>query len=151
MTTKPRKAEPTAMTTKIQNGAHPENLSMAEMIGWPIEAWLRCQAAAIDAAQPVAAGWIERRREGATAALDTFARLAQCSDLQEAAAIHREWLEGTMRRLDADLHAMADHAVAVSQEAVSATRFAAQTSSEVVSRAVAPVFRAHDETIEQAA
>ena len=147
-TPKTRKAEPTA--AKMQNGAHSPETSLDTMIGWPIDAWLRCQVAVINAAQPVAAGWIERRREGATAALDTFARLASCSDLQEAASIHREWLEGTMRRLDADFHAIADHAVAVSNEAVTATRYAAQSSSEAMSRAAAPVFR-HDDAIEQAA
>jgi len=149
MTTKTRRAEPTAV--KTPNDALQADPSMAEMIGWPIDAWLRCQAAALDAAQAVAAGWIERRREAATAALDTFARLSQCSDLQEAAAIHREWIEGTMKRLDADLHAIADHAIAVTNEAVSATRFAAQTSSEAMSHAVSPVLHPHEEAIEQAA
>lgn len=149
MSTKIRKADQAAV--KAHSDAPPADMSVTAMIGWPMEAWLRCQAAMIDAAQPVAAGWIERRREGATAALDAFARLASCGDLQEAASIQREWLEGTMKRLDADLHAIADHTAAVSQEALSATRFAAQSTTEAASRAIAPAFRPHEEAIDQAA
>jgi hypothetical protein len=110
--------------------------SIARMMGWPVEVWLRTQTNMLKAVQPVATGWIERRREAATAALDTFEKLAQCNDLQEAAAIQRDWFEGQMRRLDTDLHALADHAVAISQEAMSATRFAAHTSSEMAGRAM---------------
>ena len=106
----------------------------------PTAAKLQNDAASAETSLATMIGW----------PIDAFARLASCSDLQEAASIHREWLEGTMRRLDADLHAIADHAVAVSNEAVTATRYAAQSSSEAMSRAAAPVFR-QDEAIEQAA
>lgn len=148
MTTKTRKTE--TMTTKPFNDASSPDASLTALIGWPIEAWLRCQAGVLDAAKPVADGWIERRREAAKATLDAFERLATCSDIQEVASIHRDWLEGSMQRLDADLHAFADHAVAVSHEAVTATRYAAQTSSEAAARVAAPAFR-QDEAIEQAA
>jgi hypothetical protein len=40
---------------------------------------------------------------------------------------------------------LADQALAVSQEAMSATRYAAQTSAEVVALAIQPVQRAADE------
>ncbi len=148
MTTKTRK---TASTTTNPPGDMPAfDAWIAAMIGWPIEAWLRCQAGLLDAAMPVANGWIERRREGANAAFDTFERLARCGDLQEAASIQRDWLEGSVKRLNADLHAIADHAVAVSHEATTATRYAAQTSSEAVALVATPAFR-HEEPIEQAA
>ncbi len=148
MTTKTRKTENTTDRPIADTPAF--DGSITAMIGWPIEAWLRCQAGMIKAATPVASGWIERRREGANAALDAIERLATCNDLQEAASVHREWLEGSMKRLDADLHAIADHAVALSHEAVSATRYAAQSSSEAAGLATASAQRA-DEAVEQAA
>jgi hypothetical protein len=126
------------------------NGSITRMIGWPVEAWLRCQEGVLKAVEPAATGWIERRREGAYAVFSTFEKLAKCSDLQEAASIQRDWLEGTMRRLDSDLHAFADHAVALSQEAMAATRYAAQTSTEIVTLTTQTAGRS-DDVVEQAA
>ncbi len=122
----------------------PLDSSVTRMIGWPVEAWLRCQANMLKAAEPAAAGWIERRRDGANAVLNTFEKLAKCNDLQEAVSIHRDWFEGTMRRLDSDLHAIADQAVALSQEAMAATRYAAQTSTEIVGLAAQIPARAEE-------
>jgi hypothetical protein len=116
--------------------------SVTRFVSWPFDAWLRCQAGFLKAAEPAATGWMERRRAAANAALDALERLSSCGDLQEAAAIQRNWLEESMKRLDSDLHALADHALAISQEAMSATRYAAQTSAEVVALAVQPAQRA---------
>lgn len=118
--------------------------SIARMFGWPVEAWLRAQAGILQASQPVATGWLERRRAAATATLDTLERLANCNDLKEAASIQRNWIEDSMKRLDSDLHAFADQALAVSREAMSATRYAAQTSADVVALAIQPAQRATD-------
>lgn len=126
------------------------DISITRMIGWPVEAWLRCQAGMLKAAEPAATGWIERRREGANAVFSTFEKLAKCGDLQEAVSIHRDWFEGTMRRLDSDLHAFADQAVALSHEAMAATRYAAQTSSEIVGLAPNTSAR-NEEVVEEAA
>jgi len=128
--------------------------SVTRMIGWPVEAWLRCQAGMLKATEPAATGWFERRREGANAVLSTFEKLAKCNDLQEAVSIQRDWFEGTMRRLDSDLHAIADQAVALSQEAMAVTRYAAQTSSEIVGLATTTATQAasrQSEVVEQAA
>jgi len=124
--------------------------SITQMIGWPVEAWLRCQEGVLKATEPAATGWIERRREGANAIFSTFEKLAKCNDLQEAVSIHRDWLEGTMRRLDSDLHALADQAVALSHEAMAATRYAAQTSSEMVNLTAQASAR-NEEAVEEAA
>lgn len=115
--------------------------SFARMLGWPVEAWLRAQAGILQASQPVATGWLERRRAAATATLETIERLAACNDLKEAASIQRNWFEDSMKRLDSDLHAFADQALAVSREAMSATRYAAQTSADVVALAIQPAQR----------
>src|SRR5689334_3215991 len=82
--------------------------SVARMLSWPMEAWLRAQAGILEASEPVAAGWLERRRAAATATLETLERLANCNDLKEAASIQRSWFEDSMKRLDSDMHALAD-------------------------------------------
>ena len=119
--------------------------SIARMLSWPVEAWLRAQAGILQASEPVASGWLERRRAAATATLDTIERLATCNDLKEAASIQRNWFEDSMKRLDSDLHALADQALAVSHEAMSATRYVAQTSADVVALAIQPAQRATEQ------
>lgn len=119
--------------------------SIARMLSWPLEAWLRAQAGILQASEPVAAGWLERRRAAATATLDTLERLANCNDFKEAASIQRGWFEDSMKRLDSDMHALADQAFAVSREAMSATRYAAQTSADVAALAIQPVQRATEQ------
>jgi hypothetical protein len=116
--------------------------SMARMLSWPVEAWLRAQAGILKASEPVATGWLERRCAAATATLETIERLSHCNDLKEAASIQRGWFEGSMKRLDSDLNAFADQALAVSREAMSATRYAAQSSAEVAALAIQPAQRA---------
>lgn len=123
--------------------------SVARMVSWPVEAWLRCQAGMLKAAEPAATGWIERRRAAATSTIETLERLAGCTDLQEAASIQRSWFEETMKRLDSDMHAFADQALALSHEAMSATRYAAQTSAEVVALAIQPGQRAAEQQQQQ--
>lgn len=110
--------------------------NIARIMGWPVEMLLRYHSGMLKAAEPMASGWIERRREAATSMLETIEKLAHCNDFQEAASIQREWFEGTIRRLDTDWHALADHAVSCSQEAMEATRQVAQTSSEAASAAM---------------
>jgi len=110
--------------------------SITRMMGLPVEVWLRAQTGLLKAVEPVAMGWIERRREAATAALDTFEKMSHCNDLQELCAVQRDWFEAAMRRFDTDFHALADQALALSQEAMSATRYAAQTSSEMTGLAM---------------
>jgi hypothetical protein len=119
--------------------------SMARMMSWPVEAWLRAQAGMLKASAPVTTGWLERRREAATATLETIERLANCHDLKEAAAIQRGWFEASMKRLDSDLDAFTGQALAVSREAMSATRYAAQSSADVVALAIQPAQRAAEQ------
>jgi len=116
----------------------------------PFEFWLRRQHDVLTAVEPVTLGWLERRREAARAMLEAIEKLASCGDLSEVASIQRDWLEGAMKRLESDIQALTEQAKVFSLEAVSATRYAAQTSSEVVSLAIhggAP----KEEAVEQAA
>lgn len=115
---------------------------VARIVSGPLEAWLRCQAGILKAVQPATAGWIERRRAGTAATLDTIERLALCKDWEEAASIHRQWIEESMKRFDAELHAFSDHALAIAEETMSATREAAQSSADVVALVIQPAQRA---------
>ena len=114
----------------------------------PIDIWLQCQAGMLKVAQPATTQWIERRRDAAMAGFATLEKLRSCSDLNELAALQRDCLEDTVRRLDADLRALADHVLALSQETLTATRSTGETSAEVAAFAVAPIRRAAQESQE---
>ena len=148
----------TTRTRKVETpGGRPETesadsgMSIDAMIGWPLDTWLRCQAGMLKATEPIANGWIERRRQGANAAFDAFEKLAACGDIREAASVQREWFEGSMKRLDADLRAFVEHATSLSQEAVAATRREAEIASAVTSFAPPAPTRRQERTIERAA
>jgi len=106
----------------------PDYGPVAEMMARPFEIWLRWQADMAKAAEPIAAGWLERRREAATAALEAMEQLAACRpmDFGRAAAIQRDWLDGAMKRWALDMEALTAHAAALSQEA---GRYATRPSS----------------------
>ncbi|HEV2546102.1 MAG TPA: phasin family protein [Stellaceae bacterium] len=88
----------------------------------PLEACLRWQAEMLKAAEPMAMAWFERQLEATHMTLDTVERLSHCSDLGEAANIQREWFDGTVKRLTAELAKFTEQATSLSREAVSATR-----------------------------
>lgn len=105
---------------------------MARMIAGPIEALLQWQTDALKAAEPVMMGWLERRRNAATATLETIEKLGRCGgDLGEAALIQREWLDGALKRLNADIQTLTEHAMTLSHEAVTVTRRAAQSAADM--------------------
>jgi hypothetical protein len=137
--------DPRESVTESKMGSPFLDGSFARMMGWPVEVWLRCQAGLLKAAQPAASDWIERRRDAATSTLQTLEKLSCCSDLNQVAAVQRNWFEDMVRRFDSELQAIADQALAVSREALSATRYAAETSSEVASYAIQPLQRAAQE------
>ena len=112
---------------------------------WPVEFWLRGQSNMLRAIEPLAKGWIERRQEAANATVETWQRLAQCNDLQEAVAVQRNWIEGSVQRLNADLRAFADHATAISREALAVASQAGQGSAEAAGGALHPAERAQHE------
>jgi len=111
-------------------------MPMMQLMTRPFEFWLRCQHDVLTAVEPVAMGWLERRREAAQALLETIEKMASCGNLGEVASVQREWLDGAMKRLESDIQALGEHAKVISQEAVSVTRYAAQTSTEAVSLAL---------------
>ncbi len=108
---------------------------MMRMIAWPVQLWLRSQADMIKAAEPVATGWLERRREDAEATLQALGRLSARPGLSDAATIQREWLDGVMRRLEADITALTGPATFWSHETITATQEAAQRLSEAATSA----------------
>jgi len=94
--------------------------SLANMATRPLEIWLRWQADILRAVEPASVAWLERRREGAATALEALEKLARCADLTEAAAVQRDWLDGAVRRLRADVAALTDQTLLLSQETVAA-------------------------------
>lgn len=126
------------------------DFAMLQLVARPFEFWLRCQHDVLTAVEPAAKGWLERRREGAEAMLEAIEKLASCGDLSDVASVQRQWLEGAMKRLESDFRALGEQAVVFSQEAVSATRYAAQSSTEAVSLALHKTAQ-KAEAIEQAA
>jgi len=104
---------------------------ITRMVAGPMEAWLQWQADTLKAAEPVMKGWLERRRDATAATLETIERLGRCGDLGEAALIQGEWIDGAMKRLNADIQTLTDHAMTLSQEAVTVTRRAAHSAAEM--------------------
>ena len=125
--TKPR--SPTADTHASAVG--PQDLPS---MNWPVEQWLQFQAELLKATTPGLTDWLNRRFEGLTAALQAVEKLATCREIGEAVAIHAEWLDGTIKRLDLDSQGLIAQALAVSQCTAGATRQIAQTTTEITTR-----------------
>lgn len=109
---------------------------LTRLTAWPVEMWFRTQTGVLDAVEPMAKAWLERGRSATTATVETMEKLARCRDLDEAVAIQRAWVEGSIQRLNDDLRSFADQAVALSGHAMSVTRETAQTSSDLVGSAM---------------
>ena len=103
---------------------------MTRMIAAPTEAWLQWQADALKTIEPLMKGWLERRREATAATMDTIDRLTRCGDLAEAAQIQSEWIDGAIKRLNTDFQTLTEHAMSLSQEAVTVSRRAAQSAAD---------------------
>ncbi|HUK11253.1 MAG TPA: hypothetical protein VLX09_25530 [Stellaceae bacterium] len=73
---------------------------------WPLEFWLQWQADLLRAAQPAAADWMARRREGTEAALKALERLCACHDARDVSKIHNEWMEDEAKRLESDMRSV---------------------------------------------
>ena len=54
----------------------------------------------------------------------------RCTDLGEAASIQRDWVDGTIKRLNSDIAALTEQTMVLSQEAVAVTRYAIQPPAE---------------------
>ena len=126
MATKTMKAEPASAIPTAAFG-----VPMTRLMSGPMEALLQWQADALKAAEPVMMGWLERRRDATAATLETIEKLGRCTDLSEAAQVQGEWIDGVLKRLNADLQTLTEHAMALSQEAVSLTRRAAHSAAEM--------------------
>jgi hypothetical protein len=99
------------------------------MMLWPIEAWLRLQSEILNAAAPAAAQWLDRRREGTTAALDSIEKLKKCKDVRDASEIQSEWARDEAKRLEADMRSLSEQTLFLARAAEKATRQGAQSAS----------------------
>jgi len=104
--------------------------SITQMMARPFEMWLRWHNDMLKAVEPVTLGWLERRREGAGAALEALEKMVRCTDVGEAASIQREWVDGAIKRLTSDIATLTEQTMALSQEAVAVARHATQPAAE---------------------
>lgn len=124
------KQRPTAQNAHSNTNSAQELPSLA----WPFEHWLQFQAELFKATAPSLTGWIDRRCDGMTALLHSVEKLATCRELGDVMSIQTEWLDGVIKRVDLDTQALIEHATAVSQCTMGATRQAAQTTTEMTAR-----------------
>lgn len=103
---------------------------ITQMMARPFEMWLRWHNDMLKAVEPVTLGWLERRREGAGAALEALEKMVRCIDLGEAASIQREWVDGAIKRLTSDIATLTEQTMALSQEAVAVASNAALPTAE---------------------
>src|ERR1700690_2429431 len=80
---------------------------------WPVEQWLQFQAELMKATTPGLTNWLNRRFDGMTATLRAVEKPASCREIGEAVAIHAEWLDGAIKRLDLDSQGLIAQALAV--------------------------------------
>ena len=140
MAIKVAKAKPPSTASQASLlAADPQSLQAAV---WPLELLLRVQAELLKAAEPSLNGWLNRRREGATAALRALEKLTECRDLGGALSIQSEWVDGAVKRLDLDVQGITEHILAISQCALGTTQQATQTTSELAARGAEWVVRA---------
>jgi hypothetical protein len=109
------------------------NGTATRLMLWPLETWLQLQLEALSVVAPAAADWMERRREGAAAAIDAIERLSASKDAQEAAKVQSDWMTAETQRLEADVRAAADHAALF----VRAMEKASRTRTEAAPKAAA--------------
>ena len=115
-------------------------------LAWPIDHWLQWQAEFLKIAAPSLNGFLDRRREALSATLRAGEKLAACRDLDDALSIQSEWAEGALKRLELDIEAAAEHAIALSHCTADATRRAAQTTSEVATSGMEQILRVGERT-----
>ncbi len=140
MAVKVAKAKPPSISLRAPHlTTDPQSLMSAF---WPLEQMLHLQAELLKAAESNLSGWLNRRREGTTAALRAREKFVACRDFGEALAIQSEWVDGAAKRLDLDLQDATDHLLAISQCALGATQQATQTTTEIAARGAEWVVRA---------
>ena len=118
-----------APRTGLADFLRPDGRTVHAMV-WPMEFWLRYETDMLKALEPLAANWLQRRREGLEAAVQAFERIAGASTLAEAAAERHAWIDSTMQRLAEDLKEMSGPAMVWSERAVAAVREASHVSAE---------------------
>jgi len=105
------------------------NSYATRMMLWPIEAWLHLQSEMLNAATPATAEWLDRRREGTTAALETIEKLAKCKDAQDASKVQSDWVKDETKRLEADMRAFGDQALLFTRAAEKVSQQQAQATA----------------------
>lgn len=78
-------------------------------------AWVRAQEAGLSAVESLTRQWFKHQHDALAAASGAIARLSRCTDLGEAVEIQSDWLASATARAAADLAAIGESALALSQ------------------------------------
>lgn len=73
---------------------------------WPAELWLQWQADMLKAAAPMAAEWMNRRRDGTQAALQAIHQLCACDSANDMVRVQKEWMAEEAKRLESDFRSL---------------------------------------------
>lgn len=80
------------------------------------ERFWRMQTRLLENFENMSKAWLERRRAGTEAALQTATKICDCDDPSEAASAYNDWLAGSMDRLAQDGRAVGEMSMQMFQE-----------------------------------
>lgn len=95
-----------------------------------MEMLLQAQCTMLERMEPVMTGWLQRRREGASAAVVACHRMAEAPDPKAAIDVLQDWMSSQSARLNADLNAWRDAASDISGSTFQALRTATAEKAE---------------------
>jgi hypothetical protein len=89
------------------------------MIDRQAEVWRRNQEAYIAAWEAMVNSWLKHSQESMAAAAETAEQATRCNDLVALAELQQKWFAGALNRLTADMTALAENAMTLSQRSLS--------------------------------
>jgi hypothetical protein len=90
------------------------------MIDRQAEVWRRNQEAYLAAWEATVNSWLKHSQEAIAAAAETAEQASRCNDLGTLAELQQEWFAGALARLTADMTALAENAMTLSQRSLGA-------------------------------
>jgi len=98
----------------------------------PFEQLLQIQAEFLKATEPALTSWLKRQSESVDSTLKALEQMSSARDINEAAAIQRDWAEEQMKRWTSEVQTATEQAMSLSQNAA---RQAAEITTEMASYA----------------
>jgi hypothetical protein len=89
------------------------------MIDRQADVWRRNQEAYVAAWEATVNSWLRHGQEAIAAAAETAEQASRCRDLVALAELQQQWFAGALTRLTADMTALAENAMTLSQRSLS--------------------------------